>query len=94
MHTKRRMPYTDGRPEKLDPANVKSKLSEDEERILSTDMRELYDRLLPTAESEKKREKLVQKLENLFNTAWPGKNTRVHVFGSSGNLLCTDESDG
>jgi hypothetical protein len=95
-HTKRRMPYSLG-AEKLDKLNssaVKSKLSEDEERKLSTDMRELYDRLLPTPDSEKKRENLVQKLEKLFNNEWPGHAIRVHVFGSSGNLLCTDESDG
>jgi DNA polymerase sigma len=95
-HTKRRMPYSLGseKLEKLNPKDVKSKLSEDEERKLSTDMRELYDRLLPTPESEERREKLVQKLEKLFNDEWPGHNIRVHVFGSSGNLLCTDESDG
>lgn len=95
-HMTRRVPYTvgEGKLERLNAADVKSKLSEDEERILSTDMRELYDRLLPTPESDKKREKLVQKLETLFNDEWPGKNTRVHVFGSSGNLLCTDDSDG
>lgn len=95
-HTKRRMPYSIGseKLEKLDPADIKSKLSEDEERKLTTDMRELYDRLLPTPESENKRIKLVEKLEKLFNNEWPGHDIRVHVFGSSGNLLCTDESDG
>jgi len=90
------MPYSLGseKLERLPAANVKSKLSADEERQLSTDMRELYDRLLPTPESEARREKLVQKLEKLFNDEWPGNNIQVHVFGSSGNLLCTDESDG
>lgn len=96
QHTKRRMPYSIG-AEKLErqaEKDVKSKLSDDEERELSTDMRELYDRLLPTAESDSRRKKLVEKLEKLFNTEWPGHDIRVHVFGSSGNLLCTDESDG
>ncbi|RDL41590.1 PAP substrate-binding protein [Venustampulla echinocandica] len=94
-HTKRRMPYSIGseKLEKLNPTDVKSKLSEDEERKLTTDMRELYDRLLPTAQSDGRRLKLVEKLEKLFNDEWPGHNIRVHVFGSSGNLLCTDESD-
>jgi DNA polymerase sigma len=73
---------------------VKSKLSEEDERTLSTDMRELYDRLLPTPQSEDRRKKLVEKLEKLFNDEWPGHDIRVHVFGSSGNLLCTDDSDG
>ncbi|KAE8454520.1 hypothetical protein EG329_000143 [Mollisiaceae sp. DMI_Dod_QoI] len=94
-HTKRRMPYSLG-GEKLEKKNlkeIKSKLSEDEERTLSTDMRELYDRLLPSSESDRKREALVRKLEKLFNAEWPGHNIKVHMFGSSGNLLCTDESD-
>jgi DNA polymerase sigma len=95
-HTKRRIPYSIGseRLEKLSASSIKSKLSQDEEITLSTDMRELYDRLLPTADSEDRRKKLVQKLEKLFNGAWPGHDIKVHVFGSSGNLLCTDESDG
>jgi DNA polymerase sigma len=90
------MPYSIGseRLEKLDAADVKSKLSEDEERKLSTDMRELYDRLLPTADVENKKEKLVRKLEKLFNNEWPGHDIQVHMFGSTGNLLCTDTSDG
>jgi len=90
------MPYNIGseKLERLAEKDVKSKLSEDEERSLSTDMRELYDRLLPTTESDSRRKKLVEKLESLFRTEWPGHDIRVHVFGSSGNLLCTDESDG
>jgi len=96
VHGKRRMAYSlgDERLPKLKPADIKSKLSEDDERKLSTDMRELYDRLLPTPQSEDKRIRLVAKLERLFNEKWPGHDIRVHVFGSSGNLLCTDESDG
>lgn len=92
----RRMPYSIGN-EKLDDVDlsqIKTKLSEDEERRLSTDMRTLYDQLLPTQQSETRREDLVKKLEKLFNDEWSGHNIRVHVFGSSGNLLCTDESDG
>jgi DNA polymerase sigma len=90
------MPYSIGseKLERLNPSLVKSKLTKDEDRKLTTDMRELYDRLLPTSESEGKRKKLVEKLENLFNAEWPGHDIRVHVFGSSGNLLFTDESDG
>ncbi|EHL00696.1 putative Poly(A) RNA polymerase cid11 [Glarea lozoyensis 74030] len=56
-------------------------------------MRELYDRLLPTQQSEARRKELIVKLERLFNEEWPGHVIKVHVFGSSGNLLCTDESD-
>ncbi|KAG9237951.1 zinc finger protein-like protein [Amylocarpus encephaloides] len=94
-HSKRRMPYSIGseRLERQSASTVRSKLTEDEERSLTTDMRELYDRLLPTPESEDRRKQLIEKLEKLFNAEWPGHDIKVHVFGSSGNLLCTDESD-
>jgi DNA polymerase sigma len=90
------MPYSIGsdKLEKAKPADIKLKLTMDEERRLTGDMRELYNRLLPTSESKFKRKKFVQKLEKLLNDEWPGHQIRVHMFGSSGNLLCTDESDG
>jgi hypothetical protein len=96
INSRRRIPYSVGsdRLEKLDIRTVKSKLSEDEERKLATDMREIYDRLLPTDKVEEKRQKLVQKLEKIFNDEWPGHDIKVHLFGSSGNLLCSDDSDG
>ncbi|KAK7701900.1 hypothetical protein SLS64_010034 [Diaporthe eres] len=94
-HFRRRIPYSIGsdRLERRDLDKVKNNLSKDEERKLSTDMRELYDRLLPSAEVEENRKKLVQKLEQIFNDEWPGHEIRVHLFGSSGNLLCSDDSD-
>lgn len=84
----------DEKLERVDLDKIKSKLSEDDERKLSTDMRELYNRLQPTDAIGKNRHKLVQKLEKLFNDEWPGHDIRVHLFGSSGNLLCSDDSDG
>ncbi|KAM4063798.1 cid1 family poly A polymerase domain-containing protein [Hirsutella rhossiliensis] len=95
MNSRRRIPYSVGsdRLEKLDLRNVKSKLSEDEERRLNTDVREIFDRLLPTDAVEANRKKLVGKLERIFNVEWPGHDIRVHLFGSSGNLLCSDDSD-
>lgn len=93
---RRRMAYSigDEKLERSDLNKIQSKLSEDDERRLTTDMRELYDRLKPTAAVEEKRQKLVQKLEKLLNLEWPGWNIRVNLFGSSGNMLCTDDSDG
>jgi DNA polymerase sigma len=95
-HSRRRMPYKLGldKLEEVKPSSIKAKLTADEEKKLTKDMEKLYDQLLPTAESETKRQRFVQKLENLLNTEWPGHDIRVNVFGSSGNLLCTDESDG
>jgi len=95
MNSKRRMPYSIGsdKLERTSLDRVKSKLSEDEERKLTTDMRKLYDRLTPTAKVEENRQKLVVKLERIFNEEWPGNDIRVNLFGSSGNLLCSDDSD-
>lgn len=72
----------------------KAALDPDEEDKLSGDMRELYDRLLPTAESEQRRIRLVEKLDTILRKEWPGNEFTVHVFGSSGNMLCTSDSDG
>ncbi|KAI0905231.1 hypothetical protein F4823DRAFT_566958 [Ustulina deusta] len=93
--SRRRIPYNIGTDplDKLDLNSVQSRLSEDDERKLTTDMRELYDRLQPTEAVETKRQKLVQKLEKLLNDTWPGHDIRVDLFGSSGNLLCSDDSD-
>jgi hypothetical protein len=94
--SKRRIPYNIG-SDKLDRVGldkVKNQLTKDEERKLTTDMRELYDRLLPTPAVEAKRQKLVTKLEKIFNDEWPGHDIQVHLFGSSGNHLCSDDSDG
>lgn len=93
---RRRMPYHIGndKPPKQDLAKVKSKLSEDEEKRLTAAIQSQYKKLLPTAPVEGKRQKLVQKLEGLFNKQWPGHDIKVHLFGSSANLLCSDDSDG
>ncbi|KAL7947531.1 hypothetical protein V8C42DRAFT_288539 [Trichoderma barbatum] len=95
VNSRRRIPYSVGneRLEKLDLRNVKSKLSESEEKQLAADMNEIYNKLLPTEEVEENRRKLVNKLEAIFNNEWPGHDIKVHLFGSSGNLLCSDDSD-
>ena len=69
-------------------------LNPPEETKLTGDLRELYDRILPSAESDRRRAKFISKLDRILNNRWPGNNIKVHVFGSSGNLLCTSDSDG
>ena len=93
--SRRRIPYSVG-GDKLERAKSTPKkyLNPTEEEKLSADMRELYSRLLPTTESEKRRAAFVDKLETILNNQWPGNDIRAHVFGSSGNLLCTSDSDG
>ncbi|EAA34854.3 hypothetical protein GE21DRAFT_2198 [Neurospora crassa] len=93
--SRRRMPYSIGadRLDPVDPDKIKSRLAEDHEAKLTTTLRELYDSLIPTPEVERKRKKLVQKLEKILNDEWPGHDIQVNLFGSSGNLLCSDDSD-
>lgn len=92
---KRRIPYVEGGNEELGPPKEEPKktLEPNEDEKLSGDMRELYDRLLPSDESEERRALLVKKLERLLNEKWPGNDIRVNVFGSSGNLLSSSDSD-
>ncbi|KAF2002394.1 hypothetical protein P154DRAFT_138325 [Amniculicola lignicola CBS 123094] len=90
---RRRMPYVSSDILENPKEEPKKALDPQEEDKLSGDMRELYDRLLPTEESTNRRIALVKKLENILRTEWPGAEFKVHVFGSSGNLLCTSESD-
>lgn len=92
---RRRIPYSLGAdilPEEKD--GLKEKLDAEEERQLTADIMDLYDRLLPSAESDDRRRQLVRKLEKLFNDQWPGHEIKANVFGSSGNKLCSSDSDG
>lgn len=93
--SQRRIPYTIGTDllEK-DEHKIKASLNPHEEEKLSGDMRELYDRLLPSAENEVKRNQVVKKLRKILAEEWPGKQIEVDMFGSSGNLLFTSKSDG
>lgn len=94
-HSRRRIPYSVGGEQLERPSSMPKKyLNPVEEEKLSGDMRELYDRILPTRGSDERRTKFVQKLERILNEKWPGNDIKVHVFGSSGNMLCTNESDG
>jgi len=72
----------------------KKTLNPEEEKKLTGDMRALYDRLLPSLESDKRRLQFVEKLRRILRKEWPGVEFQVHMFGSSGNMLCTSESDG
>ncbi|KAF2763263.1 hypothetical protein EJ05DRAFT_32206 [Pseudovirgaria hyperparasitica] len=93
VSSRRRIPYNIGDAPLDKIENVKQHLSPDEDKKLTADMKELYDRLLPTQESERSRSKLVQKLEHILKTEWPAEDFKVHVFGSSGNMLYTSDSD-
>ena len=93
--SRRRIPYTIGsdmlEPEVPEPA---SSLPLDELTSLNHDLERLYHSLLPSEESQKRRKLVVEKLQKILREEWPQKGIKVFVFGSSGNLLCTNESDG
>ena len=93
--SRRRIPYSIGGDQLERPKTMPKKyLNPVEEEKLSGDMRELYDRLLPSGESDRRRGMFVQKLERILNQQWTNSDIKVHVFGSSGNMLCTSDSDG
>ncbi|KAI1343570.1 hypothetical protein F5Y15DRAFT_236889 [Xylariaceae sp. FL0016] len=94
-HVRRRMAYKIGSDPlpRTDLKTIKNRLSGDQEQKLTRDMHKLYEDLQPTDAVEVKRRALVNKLEKLLNDTWPGHDIRVHLFGSSGNLLCSDDSD-
>lgn len=91
---RRRVPYSLG-PEKLsaESEEVKKTLGSVEEKRLTSHMQQLYSRLVPTQESEEKRNRFISKLESLLQSRWPGQQIKVSVFGSTGNRLGTNESD-
>jgi DNA polymerase sigma len=91
---KRRIPYTSSDVLEKAKEEPKKTLDPHEDEKLSGDMRELYDRLLPSQESTNRRNAFVKKLERILHTEWPGNEFKVHVFGSSGNQLYTNDSDG
>ena len=93
-NARRRVAYSLG-PEPLDtdPERPKPFLSSAEDAKLSADILELYKRLLPSQESEDRRKTLVEKLESILKTRWPGHRIAVNVFGSTGNRLGTTDSD-
>ncbi|KAF2995989.1 hypothetical protein E8E13_000289 [Curvularia kusanoi] len=90
---RRRMPYESS--EILEPAKEEPKKTLDphEDNKLSGDMRELFDRLQPSRENTHKRDGFVKKVQRILETEFPGNLSKVHVFGSSGNMLYTTDSD-
>ncbi|KAH7374302.1 hypothetical protein BKA66DRAFT_513737 [Pyrenochaeta sp. MPI-SDFR-AT-0127] len=93
MLGRRRVPYQSD--EILDKAKeeLKKSLDPHEEDKLSGDMRELYDRLQPNQRDTEIRDKFVKKVQRILETEFPGNEFKVHVFGSSGNMLWTADSD-
>ncbi|KAF2677918.1 hypothetical protein K458DRAFT_409391 [Lentithecium fluviatile CBS 122367] len=90
---RRRMGYTSSEILEKAKEEPKKTLDPHEDKKLSGDMRELYDRLQPSKENAQRRDEFVEKLQVILETEFPGNEFKVHVFGSSGNMLYTSESD-
>lgn len=91
---RRRVPYSLGpEPLQADPIAASKKPTPKEEFRLTKDMERLYQDLQPTSDTDDRRYALVRKLEQLLRERWPGRTITVNVFGSSGNLLGTKDSD-
>lgn len=90
------MPYSLGieKLETVNPEEIKSKLTKSEEKKLTAGVGYLYNNLLPTDAVTQTQRRFVQKLEGILNDEWPGHRIHVHVFGSLGNLLSFDHSEG
>ncbi|CAN9305086.1 unnamed protein product [Alternaria alternata] len=93
MLGRRRMPYQSDEILEKAKEEPKKSLDPNEDDKLSGDMRELYDRLVPKQEHEDTRARFIRKVERILQTEFPGTKIMVHVFGSSGNMLWTSESD-
>lgn len=96
MNSRRRIPYSLGASPLFTPprSQIREQLSDDEKERLTDRMTSLYKELLPSEESINRRKQFLKKLEKLLNEQWPGKDIRVFPFGSTENLLNSEDSDG
>ncbi|OLL25544.1 Poly(A) RNA polymerase cid13 [Neolecta irregularis DAH-3] len=92
---KRRIAYSVGTSPLpvVDLDTIKSELTPAEEEILTTRAAYLYTKLVPTPESDSRRNQFLSKLETILRSNWPDWDIRVHPFGSSVNNLCFNDSD-
>ena len=92
---RRRIQYNIGSDPLNDPREEPEReLGAENDTLLTRKMEDMYGWLLPSEESERRRKQLVEKIERILREEWPTEEFKAHVFGSSGNLLCTSESDG
>ncbi|KAF9956740.1 hypothetical protein BGZ72_002533 [Mortierella alpina] len=68
-------------------------LPPDYEGKLTMQMYSLFEGLLPTEESHHRRTRLINKIEHIVETEWPGQDIKVLPFGSTVNDLGTNTSD-
>ncbi|KAH0846669.1 PAP/25A associated domain family [Fonsecaea pedrosoi] len=94
QRARRRVPYSLGPdPLEKDKSDLKTRLTHEENETLTQDMQKLYEELQPTAESEGRRSRFIEKLDQILRGRWPTSSIKVNVFGSTGNNLGTSDSD-
>lgn len=92
--SRRRIPYSIGDQllERRDPLK-QWQLPEAKAR-LGASIDRLYNSLLPSESNQDARGQVLDKIRRIIRTGFPERNFEVHIFGSSGNMLYTDKSDG
>jgi DNA polymerase sigma len=94
QRARRRVPYSLGSdPLEKVKSELKVRLTREEDERLTQDVQKLYEELQPTAESEERRSRFIEKLDKILRERWPASSTKVNVFGSTGNSLGTVDSD-
>jgi DNA polymerase sigma len=91
---KRRMQYNLGDAPLDNFLGMKDNLTKLQDEKLTSELMDLYSQLLPTPDSERRRSLFTAKIEGILRKEWPETKFKAHVFGSSGNMLCTSDSDG
>lgn len=92
--SRRRIPYSIGDQllERRDPPR-QWQLPEAKAR-LGASIDRLYTSLLPSDSNQDARAQVLDKIRRIIRTGFPERDFDVHIFGSSGNMLFTDKSDG
>ncbi|ETI23471.1 hypothetical protein G647_05273 [Cladophialophora carrionii CBS 160.54] len=94
QRARRRVPYSLGSdPLEKVKSELKLRLTREEDERLTQEVQKLYEQLQPTAESEERRSRFIEKLDKILRERWPTSSIKVNVFGSTGNSLGTADSD-
>ncbi|KAF9581036.1 hypothetical protein BGW38_002097, partial [Lunasporangiospora selenospora] len=68
-------------------------LPPEQDMRLTMEMTELFESVLPTEQSHDRRIRLIQKIEQILEKEWPGRDIQAKPFGSTVNELGTRTSD-
>ncbi|KAF9425175.1 hypothetical protein BGZ76_003388 [Entomortierella beljakovae] len=80
-------------PEQRTQQSIPICLPPEQEARLTMEMYSLFENLLPTEESHRRRTVLISKIEHIIHSEWPGQDIKVLPFGSTVNDLGTNTSD-